>query len=193
MQVNIMKEMKLNKLYSVYCYDKDDYFTNNKDVNDSCLGIISSHESNNASYDFDKAREYLENLNYNMYLDNMDTRIYVLKREGEPVSFALYNKIENTNDWVLELIYTHSEYTTLGLGTVLLRSSACDLRNNGAENIHTTVAKNNDASFNLHKSFSKVEGVKTSVDDVDNRLKFMFNIKEMKTDKTKDEAEEILF
>lgn len=188
-----MKEMKLNKLYSVYCYDKDDYFANNKDVNDSCLGIISSHESNNASYDFDKAREYLENLNYNMYLDNMDTRIYVLKREGEPVSFALYNKIENTNDWVLELIYTHSEYTTLGLGTVLLRSSACDLRNNGAENIHTTVAKNNDASFNLHKSFSKVEGVKTSVDDVDNRLKFMFNIKEMKTDKTKDEAEEILF
>lgn len=189
-----MEQFKISALHDLKVYNSSDYIEKNKEVNDSFLSIIASHENTNAGYDVNKAREYIEDLNYKMFLDDLDTRIYILHSDGHPVSFALYNRIEKTNDWIMELIYTHSEYTTLGLATALLRLSAKDLSQRfDAENIHTTVSKKNYASMYLHDSFSKVEGVKVSTDNVDSRIKFRFNIKELKNTENKSKETELLF
>ncbi|MGN1212570.1 MAG: GNAT family N-acetyltransferase [Christensenellales bacterium] len=189
-----MEEFEISKIHKVKVYESKDYIEKNKEVNDSFLNILSSYEYDNETFDITKARDYIENLNYEMYLSNLDTRIYVLSREDRPVSFAIYNRIEHTNDWVLELIYTHSEYVTLGLAGNLLRFSARDLKDRfGAENIHSTVAKNNHASFYLHNSFSKVDGVKGTTEDCDSRFKYCFDIRQMKSNKNKTSEEEMLF
>lgn len=189
-----MEKFKISQLHNVKVYDSKDYIEFNKDVNDSFMNILSSHEYNNASYDINKAREYVEDLNYKMFLDNLDTRIYVMYRQDQPVTFAIYNRVENTNDWHLELIYTHDEYTKLGLASALLRFSAGDLLSRyDAENITTVVAKNNFASMNLHESFSKVNGVKAYVEDADSRYGFTFDIRNMQAGKVKEETNEMLF
>lgn len=189
-----MKKIKLSTLHEVNVYDSKDYIENNKEVNDSFVNILSSYEYDNADYDINKARDYIENLNYNMFLENLDSKIYVLQREDQPVSFALYNRIQKTNDWVLELIYTHSEHTTCGFATALLRLSAKDLKERfNAENIHTTVSHNNYKSMYLHSSFSKVEGVKVALDKESTKSRFRFNIKNMSYGKDKNEEAEMLF
>ncbi|MGN1222104.1 MAG: GNAT family N-acetyltransferase [Christensenellales bacterium] len=189
-----MREFEVSKSHNIKVYDSKDYVDKNKEVNDSFINILSSHEYNNESYDVNKARDYVEDLNYKMYLSDLDTRIYVFSLDNQPASFAIYNRIEHTDDWVLELIYTHSEYTTLGLATYLLRFSAKDLKENfDAKKINATVSKNNYASMNLHESFSKVDGVKTASEDCGSRIKYCFDISEMKSNKNKSNEQELLF
>ena len=188
-----MKEFEIAKSHVMKVYDNTDYVEKNKEVNDCFVNILSSYEYDNESYDINKARDYVEDLNYKMYLSDLDTKIYIFYLEGHPVTFAIYNRIEHTDDFMLELIYTHSDYTTLGFATYMMRFAAKDLKERyNAKNIHTVVAKKNNPSLYLHKSFSKVDGVKTASEDCGSKYKFRFDISELKTNKSKSEESELI-
>ena len=189
-----MDKIKISDIHSVVVYNRDDYFADNRKINSDCMSILLSHENNVRTTNLNEAREYLEDLNSNMYFDYLDAKIYVMYREKEPICFAIYNKIEKSESWVLDLIYTHDEWTKLGLATALLRVSAKDLKENyGAEEINATVNHKNLASVYLHQSFAKVNGVKVALDRMSNRDVYHFDIRDMKSQNQKQEAEELLF
>ena len=102
-----MDKIQLSNHYSVKAYNRDDYFNNNKQINDDCLRIVSSYEGANENYNIGDAYNYIADLNSNLYLDELDALIYVMYLDKTPVSFAIYSKIDKSNSWVLELIYTH--------------------------------------------------------------------------------------
>lgn len=187
-----MEKVQLNNLYQMDIYDNQDYFEFNKQVNDSCYEIISSHERNFV-YDVDGAREYIENMNYNMYLNGLNARIYILKRENEPVSFAIYSNAKSPENWKLDLMFTNQELTAMGFATVLLRASSSDLKQKGAKNFYVALSKNNIPGLRLLESFEKVDGVAVKTAEVDQLRKFIFNILKMKVNMTKEQTDDMLF
>jgi GNAT superfamily N-acetyltransferase len=158
------------------------------------MRILASHENYLHENNYQEARDYLEDLNSNMFLDDIEARIYIMYRGNEPISFAIYSKIDKTKEWVLELIYTHSDYTKLGIASALLRVSSAELKNScDAKLISSTVNKKNYPSISLHNSFSKVDGVKIASEDIGNRIKFHFDVKNLNNLRSSEQVEEMLF
>lgn len=189
-----MDKIQISKIHTVAVYDKKDYLENNKEINHDMLDILLSHENINGSKELSDARTYIEDLNGNMFLNELDPKIYVMYRENEPVSFAILNKIEKTESWTLDLIYTHNEWTKLGLATVLMRVVTKDLKTKqNAEEINSTVNCKNNASLFLHESFSKIKGVETKTETTMGRQKYHFDIRNLKFDNDKTESEDLLF
>lgn len=189
-----MDKLQLSNHYSVKAYNRDDYFNNNKQINDDCLRIVSSYEGANENYNIGDAYNYIADLNSNLYLDELDALIYVMYLDKTPVSFAIYSKIDKSNSWVLELIYTHEEYTSLGYAGVLLRASAGHLKETrGAEEINSNVNVANMPSLFLNNSFGKVNGVKVYADRIDeDHETFHFDIRGLSNKKVEADAENIL-
>lgn len=188
-----MDKIQLSNHYKVKAYNRDDYFNNNKQINDDCLRILSSYEGSNESYNVGDAYNYISDLNSNMYLDELDALVYIMYLDKTPVSFAIYTKIDKSNSWVLELIFTHEEYTSLGYAGVLLRASAGHLKEaHGAEEINSNVNYKNAPSMFLNNSFAKVKGVNVTSTDHDGHKTFHFDIRGLSAKKVEDDAENIL-
>lgn len=189
---NFMNKIQMNDLYDIEVYDNQDYIENNKHVNDCCADVLSTHERNIVC-DVEKSKEFLDNMNYDMYLNNLVCRVYLLKRDDEPMSYAIYTKTKNDANWKLEQMYTNQEFTGLGYATVLLRASADDMKRNGVKNLCMVFSKQNIPANKLAESFDKVAGIRSKMADVENIKKCIFNVENMKLKATKEQVEEMLF
>lgn len=132
-------------------FDSDDYIKNHKQINKYLYNIIANNDIN-------FAREYIDNLNGDIFLQGKEIYIYILFEDAEPVSFAIYSKNSDAKV-TLDLICTNMEYAKLGFATILLRISAIDIKDSEISTTICATEKYNEVLKSLLFSFSKVEGI----------------------------------
>ena len=175
--------------------DKDEYMSNSEEINRFMMRLIASHEYDNNDYDFEEAKQMLEDLNLNLFTnESLDVKLYMLKSKvnNDDICFALYSQDETRDDWHLEYIVTHSDYAGCGFAKALFDASVRDLAKTGLTEISSVVAKNNKASLRLHDDIADIAGIKMYCDELDeDRYAFVFDVKDI--NKNKMEEEDCLF
>lgn len=145
-----MEEIIISSSIKIVLYNSDDFINNNKTISASLNSI--SKEYNSA-----EARDYIDDLNGDIFVQNKKVFIYVLFVANEPISFVVFSKISNTCV-VLESIYTSYGYTKLGFATILLRIAITNLLKNKINSFVYTQGTN-EIMLNLLNSFGEVDGV----------------------------------
>ena len=164
-----MKKLNITKSIKVNVYNENDYLELNKEITGDLNTILSY-------YGFDEEREYLQNLNGDIFLKSKRVFAYILYENKEPISFAIFEKSKK-NKVALQFICTKLEYTKLGFATMLLRAAVCSLKDNEVDEF---VVKNFDDAIlkNLLDSFAKVDGVVCE----QNEKFYNFDIKNIKNE-----------
>ena len=160
-----MEELQISNSIYVKIYDSQDYIQNNKQINDYLNNVLGKE-----SIFF--ARDYLDNLNGDIYLLDKKVFIFVLFEADEPVSFVIYSKKSNITA-SLDLIWTEKEYQKLGFATMLIRASAVFLKDKNIVTILAQADEQNEIFYNLLQSFAKVESIETKQEET----QFKFGIK----------------
>lgn len=141
----IMQKLELTKSLSLTQHSGDEYIENHKAINDALLKISNGFE-----------KDYIDNLNGDIFINNKNISIFVLKQNRTPIAFAVVG-IKNKNAQV-EMICTANDYQHLGYATILLRALAVRLLNNGVKFL-SVEHQQNEIVKNLVSSFSKIEDV----------------------------------
>ena len=162
-----MEELQISNSIKVDIYDSQDYIQNNKQINDYLNKVLGGESTF-------FARDYLDNLNGDIYLLDKKVFIFVLFEAEEPVSFVIYSKKSNITA-SLDLIWTAEEYQKLGFATMLIRASAVFLKQKNIATILAEADEQNEIFLNLLKSFAKVDKIETKEEE----RKFKFGIKEL--------------
>ena len=95
-----------------------------------------------------------------------------------PISFVIYSKKSNLTI-ALDTIFTNEEYLKLGFATILLRTSAIDLKEKNINSIIVNMQQDNYVFANLIDGFAKVEG--NNLTKTENR--YVFDIKNLNSEK----------
>lgn len=170
-----MNKTKITNSVLVECFDQNDYLENQKKIYDSIAKILSSFDFD---YNLPFAREYVDNLNSDIFLSNKKVLIYVLKVGQTPVSFLTFC------DGKIDLLWTDFEFAKLGYATILLRTFAIDLVQKGVFEFASEFDEKNMIADNLFESFSKLENVEILENNTENGKKaYKFGIKNIKADK----------
>ena len=176
-----MKVIKDFGVYSLYCFEKEEYLDDYDKLNKFMYRILASRENIDDNYDEEDAREQIDDINSVFFTkEYLKAKVYFLfnKVDKTPVSFAIYSHDEERGDWHLEYISTHAEYSNMGIGCSLMKLSANDLKSTEWPTITSVVNKKNDASLSMHNSFAGTKGVKISCEELDeDRYTFEFDIK----------------
>ena len=176
-----MKKLQLTKTLNLKTYNEDDFLQNQKQILDDIQKILGSFDYDN---NLETAKEYLFDLNSEIFLNNKKVNIFVLYREKLPLSFAI------CADKKLVWIWTHFEYTKLGYATILLRALAFELKNEGVENFSVDIDTDNFVAQSLFESFSKIDKIKIFEKNERNGKKTCnFDIKGVNFDKILQEIE----
>ena len=169
-----MEKLRLTNNLHVNMYDQDDYLQNQKHILTELQKIVDSFDyDNNLEY----TKEYLFNLNSDIFINNSKVKIFVLYQNKTAISFVVLNNCK------LDLIWTHFDYAKLGYATILLRAMCVMLHK---QNTYTfcveECAENLIFSF-LFDSFKKVEEIKFIEKNAKNSKKMLnFDIKNIKID-----------
>lgn len=169
-----MNKTKIANSVLVETFDQNDYLTNQKKIYDGLVKILDSfdYDSNLSS-----AREYIDNLNSDIFLNNKKVLIFVLKLNQTPISFLIFC------DEKIDLLWTDFEFAKLGYATILLRYFATEIAKNGIYEFGAEFDQNNLIADNLFESFGKIENVKILQNDAKNGKKtYKFDIKNIKID-----------
>ena len=170
-----MKKIKITKTISMISYDENDYLNNQKEIYDSMIKIINSFDADQTAV---LHKEYIDNLNGDIYLENKKVNIFLLKQNQIPISFAIFS-----ND-KLDMIWTNFEYVKLGFATIILRVVATELKLLNISSFDAEVNSENLVAQSLFDSFAKVEGVEHMANNQENNKKtHKFDIKNIKNDK----------
>ncbi|HAJ77792.1 MAG TPA: hypothetical protein DCO89_01830 [Clostridiales bacterium] len=169
-----MEKLRLTNSLQVFMYDQNDYLQNQKQILSDLQKVIDS-------FDYDKnleqSKEYLFNLNSDIFLDNTNVKIFVLFLNKTAISFAV---IKNQS---LDLFWTHFDYVKLGYATILLRAMCIMLYNQNAFKFCVQEDNDNLIFSSLLNSFKKLEEIKFSEKTAKNGKKTLnFDIKNIKTD-----------
>lgn len=184
-----MKVVYKDALFLIKKYDTTDFLQNMQEIVSNCNRVIASYEIvdetdemlyANDDYDFERDKEALSDLFTNNFLDNIKYNVYILYIENAPVGYAIYSQKDNTNSYVLEFIHMSKDYTSMGYGTFLLKQSATNLKNTEkAEEIMSTINKNNAKSLYLHESFIAKNGLKYYINDYGDRFVWHMDISKL--------------
>lgn len=146
-----MEKIEVSNSVKIEVFDSQDYLQNHstisKYINAICANEIDS-----------QAREFLDNLNGDIFLQDKKVYIYVLFEGKEPASFAIFSKKSNISV-TLDLIWTAKDYSKLGLATILLRVGATDLRAKDVHSIYVKEDEENERLTHLLDSFAKVKNI----------------------------------
>ena len=169
-----MNKTKITNLVLVECFDQNDYLENQKKIYGSLNKILSSFDfDDNLSF----AKEYIDNINSDIFLSNKKVLIYVLRLNQTPVSFLIYC------DGRIDMLWTDFEFAKLGYATILLRAIAVELFGENVFEFSVEFDKENLIAENLFESFGKIENVKILEKTEKNGKKtYKFDIKSIKID-----------
>ena len=192
-----METIKKGQFYSIKKFDRNDYLSNFEYINTVMTRIFSSREGNNKFYDYDEALEYMNELNSNFFMEEfLIPKLYLLvdEKSGSPISFALYSHDKERDDWHLEFISTHKDYSGMGFAEALFKASAKDLTSTKYPKISSVVAKNNKPSLALHNAMAGVKGIEFACEPIDSdRYSFFFNLKNMDKSDAKKVVDDLVF
>ena len=166
-----MEKIDITDSLAVEVFDSDDYINNLQTIYDDLKQIFESQQ--NA-----KIRDFVDDLNSNIFLESKKVFIYVLKAGSDAVSFAILSKISNASI-KLDTICTHIDFEKLGFATILVRVLATHLKKSNITSIVADFEEENFAYQNLLFSFSKVENIKTT----EGKNHYKFDIKDIDVDK----------
>ena len=157
-----MKTIEITQNVKVEIFDSNDYIENQQKVYSSLKDIFNSQSSA-------IIRDFVDDLNSDIFLQNKKVFIYVLKVGDDVVCFAIFSKISNRTA-NFDCICTHRDFEKLGFATVLVRAGLVNLKQNEISNIVANFEEQNFAYQNLLFSFSKIENMATKEEE--NRYKF---------------------
>lgn len=192
-----METLKQGEFYSIKRFDREDYLDNFELINGLMTRVFSSHEGYNDFYDYDEALEYINEKNTDFFMEEfLIPKLYVLfdEQNNTPVSFALYSHDKERDDWHLEFISTHKDYSNMGYAEAIFKSSAKDLINTEYPRISSVVAKNNKSSLALHNAIGGTIGIGFVKEEIENnRYSFLFELKNMSKQDAKKVVDDIVF
>ena len=169
-----MQKRKITNSISVEIFDENDFLNNQKEIYDSLKKILNS-------FDFDEnlaeSKDYLDNLNGDIFLESKKVEIFVLKQNRTPVSFAILSNKK------LDMIWTDFEYAKLGFATILLRAGVIELFEKHKFEFCAEIKNTNLIAKSLFESFAKVDGVVCEKQQKQNEINFKFNIEKIDTKK----------
>lgn len=169
-----MNKTKITNSVAVECFDQNDYQLNQKKIYDDLTKILNSFDyDENLSF----AKDYVDNLNGDIFLSGKKVLIYVLKVQQMPVSFLIFCEGK------IDMIWTDFEFAKLGYATILLRAFAVDLHKQNVFQFAFEFDQQNLIADNLCDSFSKIENVEILQNSLKNGKKtYIFGIKNLKID-----------
>ena len=168
-----MQKFNLTNSLTIFEFDEKDYLEKNKKICDILNKIFSGFdEDDNTSF----AREYLDNLNGDIFLSKKKIRIFLLKQNTEYVSFLIFDNNQ------IKLIWTNNEYAKLGFATILLRATTTILFEDGVRHCDVEIEKENLIGQSLFDSFGKVDGVVVKRDEKE-KIKYNFDIENIDVSK----------
>lgn len=169
-----MEQLQISNSIKIDVYNSEDYIQINKKINNNLNKILGNMTTL-------QERDYLDNINGDIFLQDKKVFIFVLFVGDEPVSFAIYSKKSNMTA-SLDLIWTAQEYQKLGFATMLIRASAVVLKQKNVATILAEADEQNEIFHNLLLSFSKVETIQSKQEN----RKFKFGIKGLNTNQILD-------
>ena len=184
-----METIKKAGVFSINCYNKQDFFDDLENINFQMASVMSSYENTNLN--FEDANQQLTDLNTDLVVnDFLNVKLYVLysNLENKPVGFALFSHDDERNDWHLEFISTHADYAGEGLGEGLLKTACADLSKTQFKEMSSIVNRSNTSSIAMHRSLmnsANIEGFEEDLDE--NRLLFQYNISKLQKSEKVDE------
>lgn len=169
-----MNKTKITNTISLHIFDENDYVANQKQIYDDLNKVLNS-------FDFDAnlsfAREYLDNLNSDIYLNDKKFQIFELKINKTVVSFAICSGKK------IDMIWTDFEFAKLGYATILLRLVAIEFFKQNKFEFCVEFDEKNLIAESLFESFGKIENVKILQKNEKNGKKtYKFDIKNIKID-----------
>ena len=169
-----MEKLRLTNSLHVVMYNQNDYLQNQKQILTDLEKIVDSFDfDNNLEY----TKEYLFNLNSDIFINNSKVKIFVLFLNKTAVSFVIL-----CND-KLDLLWTHFDYAKLGYATILVRAMCVMLYNQNEFKFCVEEDDSNLIFGSLLNSFKKVEEIKFTEKVMKNGKKMLnFDIKNIKTD-----------
>ena len=146
-----MNKLEITKAVYVKHFNQDEFLTNQADILKDLNAIVDSFDYDvNLEY----TKDYLCNLNSDIFLNNSKVDIFILYCNNEPVSFVV---MCNNN---VDLFWTNYEYAKLGYATVLIRAMSSMFAKEKKYNLTFKIDENNLIFSSLLESFKKVEGIK---------------------------------
>lgn len=163
-----MQKLDITNLLSVVCYDENDYVKKNKDVYAGIQKVLSSFDDDEM---LSWCKDYIENLNGDIFLSGKKFEIFLLKQKRDVVSFAV---LCGGN---LDMIWTHFDFAKLGFATILLRAVAIFQKDKNCCKFCANVKKNNLIAQSLMDSFAKTQNIKCKKTELlDGSLKYAFDV-----------------
>lgn len=153
-----MQITNISKSLSATEFNKDEFFEQQKDICELFKTILKTYKEKENTFDLHDAKEFISNLNSEIYLQNLSAKFFVLSEEKSPVSFAIFTSKDNVL-WTLEQIWTKKDYVRFGFATMLLRVCAINILGSNGATIKMQTKTNQEIAEKLFDSFSKVEGI----------------------------------
>lgn len=184
-----MQVVELKNGMSMFAYDSNDYFANKTLITEDCLRILASYaygieddDQSDIALEYQDAKHQLMNIFDNFFDDYQQGFVCILCYNNTPVSYVIYNNINKTNSWIVEMIQTSCDYTNLGFGSKLLKQSALLLKNYaGAKEIIATINSKNNSSLAMHERFVSEHNLHCYRDYYDNRTAWHIDISNLKS------------
>ena len=145
-----MEFTKINPITKIAKIDKQSFLNNHEKIINVCLNILASHEKSMSGGELENAKNYLFNVCSDLFADG-EAYFFVITRNKKPVSFCIYTAHpQKPNTYIMEMIYTHSQLSNCGYGTLCLEHSLSHMKNLGAKQVVLTVNNKNQSSMHMH-------------------------------------------
>lgn len=165
-----MEQIFKKQNFEIVRFNNEDFMENPEELSNMFSSVFDSPEDEPIS-----AENNVYKSLYDFFLDEQDCLLYVMIKDNQAVSCALFSTIDDHKH--LEIVGTHEDYRTLGLAKTLLDSAFIDMEKNYNTTVVTAcVNERNFKSQNLYKSLSKLDGVRTLTNKFEDKLEWTFDI-----------------
>ncbi|MBQ0017540.1 MAG: GNAT family N-acetyltransferase [Clostridiales bacterium] len=184
-----MKEIFNDKLNKIVKYDLEDFVLDeSKSIVKDCVRVSASYEVGNADYSTNKAETYLSKLFEEHFETEEDALVYVLYDNEKPLGYVIYS-MNPENSCVVEEIMVNKDYCGCGFGTLLMFETMMDLKKEGKTEVHAIVNERNYKSLYLQERVEKFIGIKSYVDDFEDKKCFEYDTTNLKSMEKEEECE----
>ncbi|MBO7508216.1 MAG: hypothetical protein J6T39_01040 [Clostridia bacterium] len=161
-----MQKLNISKSINIVCYDENDYISQNQKIYDDISKMLKS-------FDYDpilsETKDYVDNLNGDIFLTSKKINIFLLKQNSQTISFAI---VENNE---IKTVWTDFDFLKLGYATILLRGAVIIMKDMGKTKINCKIDENNLVAENLFDSFAKIDGAKSNREAKGEKIEYSFD------------------
>ena len=151
-----------------------------KEIYKETFDIVESRETNTTSED---SAEWIARIKNLFDFDGeRSSRVYVLKQNSVPVSFALLSSMNDEEKrWNLELVMSHADFSSNNFAEKLIEKCFDDLSKNGELQVVAIVENDNKASISLHEKLKNICPTNLYIDERTKNICYSFDISVLKS------------